>query len=496
MNEHQKLRNIKSTECESYPSIMWFRQDLRISDNPALFEAARKGMIIPVYIFYDELIADFKMGEASKWWLYNSLNSLNKSLGGKLNIYKGDPKSILPILAKEHKVKQVYWNRRYESEEINLDLAVRNVLQSVNVECVSFCGSLLWEPTEVLKNDQKPYQVFTYFYRNGCLNAKEPRTPLPKPDKSPFLKLPNNAISIEDLDLLSKTKWHEKLEKHWIIGEDAAQAKLTYFMVNNLKGYKETRNYPSKASGSKLSPHLHFGEISPNQIWYAIHAKFFPESLDEDASHFLSEIAWREFSYYMLYHFPELPCKNFQSKFDNFPWQQDEALLDAWKMGSTGYPIIDAGMRELWKTGGMHNRVRMIVGSFLTKNLLLDWRRGEAWFRDCLVDADIASNSASWQWIAGSGADAAPYFRVFNPVLQGEKFDVNGEYTRRFVPELAKLPDKFLFKPWEAPENILNTAGITLGKDYPYPIVNLAYSRNRALESYGQLSKAAQPLVG
>jgi deoxyribodipyrimidine photo-lyase len=279
------------------------------------------------------------------------------------------------------------------------------------------------------------------------------------------------------------------MESYWEIGEGAAQRKLHTFLERGLQNYKEYRNHPSKPNTSRLSPHLHFGEISPNQAWHAAQHYGHAHRLENDLDCFLSELGWREFSYYLLYHFPDLPSKNFQSKFDHFPWQYDDAFLNVWQQGKTGYPIVDAGMRELWQTGYMHNRVRMIVASFLVKNLGIHWRQGADWFWDCLVDADLASNSASWQWVAGSGADAAPYFRIFNPILQGEKFDPDGDYTRRFVPELKNIPNKYLYNPWKAPEHVLKTSRVVLGTTYPRPIVDLEKSRDAALTAYQMCKK-------
>jgi deoxyribodipyrimidine photo-lyase len=456
-------------------TIFWFRQDLRLSDNPGLFEAAKTGALIPVYILDDAAAGEFKMGGASRWWLHHSLEALNASLDGKLNIYAGDSREILAKLVAQHDVRAIYWNRCYEPWRIRDDSKIKKEFQ--NIECKSFNGSLLWEPFDILKNDGTPYKVFTPFYKKGCLGAEAPRKPL----SSPELKL-CDTVHREDLGLLPHIKWDEKM--HWEIGEEAAQKRLNTFISKGLGGYKEGRNYPSWDNVSRLSPHLHFGEISPNQVWYG--AQNHMEGPDLD--HFLSELGWREFSYSLLYHFPHLPRKNFQEKFDRFPWEDNPAFLKAWQKGQTGYPIVDAGMRELWQTGYMHNRVRMIVGSFLVKNLLLHWHHGEDWFWDCLVDADLASNSASWQWIAGSGADAAPYFRVFNPILQGEKFDEHGEYTKKFVPELKGVPSKYLFNPWEAPEWVLKEAGVVLGQTYPKPIVSIEDSRNLALAAFKTLS--------
>ena len=464
-------------------TIFWFRQDLRISDNPGLFEAAKNGLVLPVYLFDDELAADFRLGSASKWWLHHSLQSLDKSLDNKLNFYVGDSKTILSKIIKENNIGAVYWNRCYEPWRIKADNEIK---QSLEIECKSFNGSLLWEPWEILKADKSSYKVFTPFYRNGCLRASEPREPLPKPQKLSLLKNSNFALS--ELNLLPDKKWYKRMESFWSVGEDSAQQRLQEFLDNGLLNYKDSRNYPAKKNISRLSPYLHFGEISPNQVWYSAQAKkAINYSYSKDVDHFLSEIGWREFSYYLLYHFPKLPRDNFQAKFDRFQWKNDQSFIKAWQNGQTGFPIVDAGMRELWQTGYMHNRVRMIVASFLVKNLLMHWHNGEDWFWDCLVDADLANNSASWQWIAGSGADAAPYFRIFNPITQGEKFDPEGEYTRRFVPELEHLSNEFLFRPWEATEHALKAAGIVLGETYPMPIIDLKASREEALSAYRSL---------
>ena len=467
-------------------ALFWFRQDLRLSDNPALFEATQNGTLMPIYILDDEEAHDLKMGAASRWWLYHSLVSLNKSLDGKLNLYRGSAEKIIFSLLEKQPISAVYWNRCYEPRRIEKDTKIKTLLQNRNVTCKSFNGSLLWEPWEVLKTDHTPYKVFTPFYRQAISKVDEIRNPLPSPKKAIFLQDLNNRTTLDNLELLPKISWYRAMEPHWKIGEQAAQQKLSHFLKNNLLDYKKNRDEPSKPNTSGLSPYLHFGEISPNQIWHAVQLQGI-NALRSDATHFLRELAWREFSYSLLYHFPSLPDKNFQPKFDSFPWKDDATLFQAWQQGKTGYPIIDAGMRELWQTGTMHNRVRMITASFLVKNLLIHWKDGAAWFWDCLVDADLANNSASWQWVAGSGADAAPYFRIFNPILQGEKFDKDGIYTRRFLPELAALPKKWLFKPWEAPEPILQAAGITLGKTYPHPIVNLQLSRNQALEVYQKM---------
>jgi deoxyribodipyrimidine photo-lyase len=338
----------------------------------------------------------------------------------------------------------------------------------------------------VLKADGTPYKVFTPFYRNACLDpVNAPREPLAQPADLRFFEC-EAGDKLTDLRLLPDSPWYEEMALLWQPGEAGAKKRLDRFLADGIGNYKEGRNRPDLKYVSRLSPHLHFGEISPNQAWYAAreHASKHPE----DVEHFHSELGWREFSYNLLNHFPELPNENLQRKFNRFPCRDDADALARWQRGETGIPVVDAGMRELWRTGYMHNRVRMIVGSFLVKNLLVDWRHGAAWFFDTLLDADLANNSASWQWVAGCGADAAPYFRIFNPVTQGKKFDPDGAYVRKYVAELKSLPDRFLHNPWDAPAEVLKEAGIRLGQDYPRPIVDLKESRQRALDAFSGLS--------
>ena len=466
-------------------AIHWFRQDLRITDNPSLETAAEFDAVLPIYILDDGNSQEFKMGSASRWWLYNSLQSLNASLDGKLSIYNQNPKIVIQELLEKYEVKAVFWNRCYEPWRIDRDIDIKAYLDDKNIENKSFNSHLLWEPWEISKDDGTPYRVFTPYYKKGCLNAEEPRLPS-KNLKIDTIFYDQDCEQIDTLDLLPRINWYSQIQEVWKPGEDGAQKRLDQFLEEGLLDYKEGRNFPFKENVSRLSPHLHFGEISPNEVWYQAKTKESVSGIQKSLEHFLSELGWREFSYYLLYHFPSLPKQNFQAKFNKFPWIKNESFLESWQKGETGYPIVDAGMRELWQTGYMHNRLRMVVGSFLVKNLLIDWREGEDWFWDCLVDADLASNSAGWQWVAGSGADAAPYFRIFNPVTQGLKFDPEGEYTKKYVPELKLLPNKFLFSPWEAPKEILEKAGIELGKDYPEPIVDLKYSRELALEAFGK----------
>lgn len=476
---------------------MWFRLDLRLADNPALIAAAKNGAVLPVYILDDDNAQQWAMGGASRCWLHESLSSLNASLDNKLLVLNGDAQQLIPLLAQRYQVNEIYWNRCYEPWRIARDTRIKADLSAASVNVQTFNGSLLWEPWTVSKADKSPYKVFTPYYRRGCLNAAEPRQPMPAPDNlnlwSPDAGHPHDDLSslgtagINSLNLLPEIAWHKEIQTTWKVGESAAQQRLADFLDAGLTGYREGRNFPTKANVSRLSPHLHFGEISPNQAWHQAKMAGAHLQAEDDLDCFLSELGWREFSYNLLYHRPELPTEPIQQKFKNFPWDTNQAAAKAWQKGLTGYPLVDAGMRELWQTGYMHNRVRMVVGSFLVKNLQTHWHIGENWFWDCLVDADLASNSASWQWIAGCGADAAPYFRVFNPTTQSERFDSEGGYIRRYVPELAKLPAKYIHAPAKAPQAILDAAGITLGDNYPLPIVDVKASRERALAAFKSL---------
>ncbi len=463
-------------------AIHWFRQDLRVADNPALVSATAYANVLPIYILDDKNCGDYAMGAASKFWLHHSLVALNKSLNGKLSVYQGDPIDVIHEIINRYDIKAIYWNRCYEPWRIARDLKVKEFLTSKGIEITSSNASLLWEPWDVKKNDGTPYKVFTPFYRKGCGEAPSPRLPITKPDISRYIKDDNALADIAELKLLPKIRWDKQLESHWQISEQGAHETFECFVENGLDNYKEGRNIPMKPYVSRLSPYLHFGQISPNQVWYGLRSI----GDDKNIDHFCSELGWREFSYNLLYYNPDFPKKNLQKKFDDFPWIEDNDLLTAWQKGRTGVPMVDAGMRELWQTGYMHNRVRMIVGSFLVKNMRLHWRHGERWFWNTLLDADLANNSASWQWVAGCGADAAPYFRIFNPVMQGQKFDPDGEYIRKYIPEISSLPNKFLFNPWEAPKDILTHAGIKLGETYPHPIVDLKQSRNAALQAFAK----------
>ena len=425
------------------------------------------------------------MGGASRWWLHHALESLNESLQGKLNLFRGDPLPILSRLAKQYSAARVVWNRCYEPWRIARDSKIKTALQALGTEVESFNGALLWEPWQVLKKDKSPYKVFTPYYRRGCLSSSAPRRPLEVPANIRWLPLSDESLSLDSLGLLPNISWDKDMRTIWQINENAAQERLDRFIMSELEDYRDGRNYPDKANVSRLSAYLHFGQISPNSAWHRVSDAAPMIKNEASIDTFLSELGWREFSHYLLYHFPQLPRENLQSRFNVFPWSADtDGHLQAWQQGRTGYPLVDAGMRELYSTGYMHNRVRMVVGSFLVKNLLIHWHRGEEWFWDCLVDADLAANSASWQWIAGCGADAAPFFRIFNPITQSEKFDKQGEYIRRYVPELAAMPSKYIHAPWQAPADVLESADVVIGANYPAPIVDIKASRERALDAF------------
>ena len=467
-------------------SIHWFKQDLRLQDNPSInYLSEKEEKTLFIYIL-DNSSDSLSLGSASKVWLHHSLKYLNKQLNGKLLIFNDSAINVFKKLIQDFRISSISWNRCYDQASIKKDAKIKIFLKKHIDDVQSFNGSLLWEPWEILKNDGTPFKVFTPFYKNGCLAKQSPRKPLTKKIKICDSKYSTNKISI--LQLNTENKWASKITNEWKIGEEFAHEAMNSFFKLGISNYREGRNFPSKPNVSKLSPFIHWGQISPNTLWWKCNENNKSQN-HENINTFKSELGWREFSYYLLFHFPHITEKNLQVKFDNFEWEFNEIYFKRWTKGQTGYPIVDAGMRELWETGYMHNRVRMIVGSFLVKNLLIHWKKGERWFWDCLFDADIASNSASWQWVAGTGADAAPYFRIFNPVTQGQKFDPDGEYTKKYVPELRKFPLKYLFNPWDCPENISKNIEFEIGKHYPNPIVNLKESREKALKVFTSLKK-------
>lgn len=469
-------------------SIVWFRQDLRLADNPALNAAIRRGLpIVPVYIWAPDEEGAWPPGGATRWWLHHSLTALEadlRQLGSRLILRHGSSRSCLESLMAETGADQIFWNRRYEPHIIERDQAIKQALP-----CQSLNGSLLFEAGSVLNKAGKPFQVFTPFYKT-CLQHEPPAEPLEVPGKLSSPASWPDSQPIEKLHLLPTLPWADDFPAHWQPGEAGAQAHLSRFLDDDVIDYKQARDFPALSSTSRLSPHLHFGEISPRQIWSIAHNQAAADpapGLVSGVGDYLRQVIWREFAHQLMFHFPHTPTTPLRPEYARFPWLDDPSSLRAWQQGQTGYPIVDAGMRELWHTGWMHNRVRMIVGSFLVKHLLLPWQAGAEWFWDTLVDADLANNTMGWQWIGGCGADAAPYFRIFNPIIQGEKFDADGAYTRRWVPELAKMPEKFLYKPWEATPMELLDAGVTLGKTYPWPIVDHKAGRERALDALASL---------
>jgi len=467
-------------------TLLWFRQDLRLRDNPALAAAAARGPVVPVFIL-DDTDKHWSPGAASLWWLHHSLHALRKDLGA-LSVYRGDPKIILPKLTAEAKATRIVWNRCYEPHAVARDTAIKERLKKDGIEAQSFKASLLIEPWDIRTGGGGPYKVFTPYWR--AAKARGFAAPVAKPKKIDARGL-KSGEKLDDWNLLpTQPNWAKGFAKHWKPGEQGALDRFERFIDEDLVTYGDMRDRPDKPATSRLSPHLHFGEISPRQIQARLAADQDDKAKSAGIAKFMSEVGWREFAHHLLYHFPTLPDENWRSTFDAYPWRDSARDLEAWQRGMTGYPMIDAGMRELWATGFMHNRVRMIAASFLIKHLRLDWRLGEQWFWDTLVDADLANNAAGWQWVAGSGADASPYFRVFNPMSQGDKFDPNGDYVRRWCPELAKLPDKFIHAPFKADNETLKAAVVVLGKTYPKPIVDHDEARKAAMEGYKKVRKS------
>jgi deoxyribodipyrimidine photo-lyase len=477
------------------PAIVWFRHDLRLADNPALQAALdHGGPVVPVFIWSPDEEGGFAPGGASRWWLHHSLAALAQALderGSRLLIRRGPALDVLLQLIRETDASAVFWNDRYEPAALQRDLRIRSTLDHAGIEAAATTGAVLYEPWAIHNKAGKPYQVFTPFWK-ACLAAGDPPAPLSSPDKLPGLESWPECLPLDSLALLPKGTWASGLRGAWQPGEPGARASLAGFLTERLADYEAGRNRPDRNGTSRLSPHLHFGEISPRQVWHAcVRNPAAAAAGSSRGSVFLAEIGWREFAHHLLFHFPDTTGEPLKASFRNFPWNEDPALLRAWQRGQTGYPLVDAGMRQLWATGWMHNRVRMVVGSFLVKDLLIDWRRGADWFWDTLVDADLANNTLGWQWVAGCGADAAPYFRVFNPVAQGEKFDPQGDYVRRWVPELAGLPARWIHKPFAAPSGVLRSAGVEIGGTYPAPVVSHDVARLVALEAYRRIRQPA-----
>ncbi len=479
-----------TTKADDRPVILWFRQDLRLADNPALGHAVKSGRpVVPVYIL-DQGSRVRPMGAASLWWLDKSLRALAESLkshGAELILRRGDSESELRRLVEQTGAGAVAMNRLFEPDAFARDADIAHSLQADGIECKGFNGTLLCTPGKVLNGSGQPYKVFTPFMKALLSEATPPaHVAVPRQIKSV------EGVASDDIDDWGLHPTRPDWSKGFTgtPGEAGAKAALDAFLSTAAKTYSRDRDLPGKAGTSRLSPHLHFGEISP---WLVVETARESKAAGKEAEKFISEIVWREFSAHLLAAFPQITTEAFRPEYDAMPWRKDAKSLKAWQAGKTGYPIVDAGMRELWATGIMHNRVRMIVASFLIKHLLIDWREGEAWFWDTLVDADLASNVQNWQWVAGSGADAAPYFRIFNPITQGEKFDADGTYVRRWVPEVRRVPDKWLHSPWTAPQEVLREVGLRLGHDYPRPIVDHKEGRERALAALKTVSSKDDP---
>lgn len=478
--------------------LLWFRRDLRLGDNPALCAALeRHERVVPVYVHDPLAETPWVPGGASRWWQHHSLVALAQELharGSALVVRQGSALERLRALVRETGAEAVYWNRQYDPGFVERDRHVKEALHEDGLVAESFNGGLLVEPWTLRTGAGEPYRVFTPYWRNAqarlseqMANGRAPRAApaaIPTPSELPL------SVSIAELGLLPRVAWDRGFYKTWTPGETGAQARIARFVDQAAANYRERRDLPAVDGTSGLSPHLHFGEVSPLQLvarMERLSAEETSAGVRANAEWFVRELGWREFAHHLLFHFPRTAESPMYPKFEALPWRplrEHASDLIAWQRGRTGFPIIDAGMRQLWDCGWMHNRVRMIVGSFLTKNLLVPWIEGARWFWDTLVDASLANNTLGWQWVAGCGADAAPYYRIFNPVLQSAKFDPDGAYIRRWVPELASVPADVIHAPWQARSGVLATAGVTLGKQYPEPIVDLAVSRERALAAY------------
>ena len=479
------------------PVVVWFRSDLRLIDNRALSAAVATGNpVAAVFILDDAAPGMWSRGAASRWWLNKSLASLARSIedkGGRLILRRGATHEELPRIVTETNASAVYFTRCYEPWAVDLETGLKSRFDRDGITFKRFGGNLLREPEDVRTKTGDVYKVYTPFWRALSFEFS-PQKSLAAPKAIASLKKTPKSDALASWNLHpEKPDWSKGFDEHWQPGEAGAHAKLKTFFASAMKTYAEDRNRPDRPGTSRLSPHLHFGEITPGACWLAAQSAAAKQpGSDKGLETFLKEVVWREFSNTLLFYWPDLPEQPFRKDFAAFPWLENAGQLKAWQRGQTGYPVVDAGMRELWHTGYMHNRVRMIVASFLIKHLMIPWQQGEAWFWDTLVDADLANNAASWQWVAGSGADAAPYFRIFNPITQGEKFDPEGTYVRRWVPELKDLPSDVIHAPWTAPPITLSTAGVVLGKTYPAPIVDHMVARDRALAAYGAVKRAAQ----
>ncbi len=479
----------------SRPVIVWFRDDLRLRDHPALAAAVASGRpVVALYVLDEASPGVRPLGAAARWWLDRSLAALAETLAGlgvPLVLRRGPASIVVGAVVEATDAAAVHWNRRYGGPEVAIDRDLKADLRRRGIEAHSFHGNVLFEPPAVRTGSGGSYRVFTAFWR-ACLAGPAPRSPLPMPTRPTPFAGGGDGDRLIDWGLRpSAPDWSGGLAESWVPGEAGALAGLDRFLDHGLARYGEERDRPDLDGVSRLSPHLRFGEISPFTVWAAVRARVVdtPEAAGS-AEKFLSEIGWREFAHHLLFHAPDMASRNLQPRFDALPWRDDPAFLAAWGRGRTGQPLVDAGLRQLWRTGWMHNRVRMVAASFLVKHGLVDWRAGEAWFWDTLVDACPANNPMGWQWVAGTGADAAPFFRIFNPVAQSEKFDPDGAYVRRWVPELAGLPTKALHAPWTAAPGVLAAAGVRLDETYPRPIVEHGFARARALAAFERTARS------
>jgi len=469
------------------PTLVWFRRDLRLADNAALAVAhARGAAVIPVFVWAPEEDGPWPAGGASRWWLHHSLGRLDGELRGAgvpLIIRRGSAGDELPRLAHQTGATHLFWNRLYEPAAIEAEGRVEAAARAAGLQTSSFEGGLLFAPAAIRTAEGRPFQVFTPFWR-ACSALGPPPPPVAAPRRLRGPQTWPSSLPLDALDLLPRIDWAAEIRAVWTPGEAAARARSREFARQGVDEYARDRDWPARSGVSRLSPHLHFGEISPRQAWHDAGSR----AVDPGAAEaFQRELGWREFAHHLLFHFPRTPAEPLRARFGSFAWADSPGDLRAWQRGQTGYPVVDAGMRQLWQTGWMHNRVRMIVASFLVKDLLLPWQQGAAWFWDTLVDADLANNTLNWQWSAGCGADAAPFFRIFNPALQGKKFDPDGDFVRQFVPELRGLPARFIHEPWRAPRAELTRAGVELGGSYPEPIVDHAWARRRALDAFARI---------
>ena len=472
-------------------AIVWFRRDLRLADNPALTKALQSAeRVVLLFIHAPKEDGEWAMGAASRWWLHHSIVAFDESirrLGSRLIIRQGPSLAMLRQVIAETGAQRIVWNRAYEPRTIERDKEIKESLRQDGLIVESFNSTLFYEPWEVKRAKGEPYKVFTPYWKALQSKGLE-HSILPLPRSLTLVPADMESLTLENLELLPKIPWDGGLRDAWHPGEKGALTMLDEFLDSEIGGYSAERDRPDHAGTSRLSPYLHFGEIGPRQVAWAIQAKLGCMDGNAGAESFIRQLGWREFAHHLLFHFPHTPESPLNESFLSFQWNEPQLqTLQAWQTGKTGIPLVDAGMRELWHTGWMHNRVRMVAASFLVKNLRIHWLEGARWFWDTLVDADLANNTIGWQWVAGCGADAAPYFRIFNPVLQGQRFDPNGDYVRRWVPELAQLPTRFIHQPWQMPTADLESSGVRLGVDYPYPLVDLKLSREQALEAFKQM---------